>query len=258
LLTQFSRCFAYRSNVEGSFALTESGETILSFCHPTDQKTGETNPSKFQFISGASYSKTGWATREQGNDVEEFDFGTTDSSCPIEIDGIAAVTLPYLKNYWYIGPTQGTKADLVGSVMESTNWVGSNTQGYDEVITSTDFQVMEDGWEVDVDKEAIFGLDVTDLMMIGVGVSLFFVSLCVCCLIYNKDNILSRERKLSGDKPTNFETELNRLKIRGRTKGGGQKKATISQMAGKYGMGAGKKSIAGQMGGKRFMKEGLV
>ncbi|GMH58216.1 hypothetical protein TrRE_jg9458, partial [Triparma retinervis] len=204
---------------------------------------------EYTFVGALTYAKNGWAVREQGNDVEEFDFGTGESSCPVEIDGVAAVTLPYFKNYLYVGTTEGTRDELVGSIMNAENWAGSNTQGYDQAITSTTFSVLADG-DVGGDgvPDTIFGRDITEVMMIGVGVALLFVTVCVCFLIFKKDSILSRERKLSGDRPTRYEMELNKLKKKaGGGQGGGGRK---------YGLGGGGKSVAG--GGKKFIREGLV
>ena len=203
---------------------------------------------KYAFIGGVTYSKNGWAMREQGNDVEEFDFGTGESACPAELDGVAAVTLPYMKNYRYTGTMEGTKTELVSSIMDAQNWEGSNTKGYDQSIADMTFLVRDDNGGVNGgDEDQIFGKDITTAMMIGVGVALFFVIVCVCCLIFKKDSILSRERKLSGDRPTRYEMELNKL---GKKGGGGKERNA------KYGARAGKKNIAG--GGKRFAREGLV
>lgn len=96
-------------SIDAGFSLTASGEKILVHSYNGDELI---------HLSGISFN---------GDWEEGTDFDTASSAIPESIEDFA-VTLPHFDNFIYKGPTQGKRSDLIDSILDSNNWLGSNSE----------------------------------------------------------------------------------------------------------------------------------
>ena len=104
----------------GSFALLATGEAIFVYC--LDDGPDDT-PSVPVFLTAMTYSNDGWS---QPNATT---FSTGQSALPSDLPPTAVLTLSHKDNYLYVGPRNGTLADLrlaLSDGSNSTYWDGDN------------------------------------------------------------------------------------------------------------------------------------
>ena len=104
-------------SVGGSFALSESGDTILLYT--------KTDDSKDEIIHLGAFSYAGvdsWKNADMSEDAYE----TDSSALPDSLSSVGATSLPHQDNYAYVGPTNGDKAFLESSLQNVSNWQGSS------------------------------------------------------------------------------------------------------------------------------------
>eukprot|EP00518_Triparma_eleuthera_P015774 CAMPEP_0197562116 /NCGR_PEP_ID=MMETSP1320-20131121/26344_1 /TAXON_ID=91990 /ORGANISM="Bolidomonas sp., Strain RCC2347" /LENGTH=637 /DNA_ID=CAMNT_0043123815 /DNA_START=45 /DNA_END=1958 /DNA_ORIENTATION=+ len=175
-------------NPDRSFALSTQGDTILVYCFNADAD-GHINTndwSSVNFLSGLSTGVGGWAPRESMDDSSDYDFGTSHSAVPTELEGFAAPALPRKKNYGLSlkvksckAQTSCTREEVLSTFMNLDSWEGSNTDGYnsglvDKVYTISDSE-KGGGW--------LGGINLTDAMLVGIGVVFVLILSCVVMLL---------------------------------------------------------------------------
>lgn len=106
------------STLDGSMALSASGDSILVYCLEDDTITDS-----YHFLAGLSYKSSTWDAPDQSSSS----YGSTGSALPTSLSG-KAIALPHYDNYVYQGTTAGTVTDLQTALTTSSLWVGSNTR----------------------------------------------------------------------------------------------------------------------------------
>lgn len=94
--------------VDGSFALSTAGDSIIVYCQEGD------------FINHlGAFSIGEWS--DNG-----IDYTTNESSLPQSLSQIGSIALPDFDNFIYDGITTGTKTELLEALSDIDNWSGSN------------------------------------------------------------------------------------------------------------------------------------
>lgn len=106
----------FRAYGSGDFNLNEdgNGDTILTYCLNADGLP--------HFLNGFSFAGN-WS--KAGLTADQY--GQSKSALPSALAEQGNVALPVLKNYFYIGPTEEFKADLIVAYGDPNNYNGSNT-----------------------------------------------------------------------------------------------------------------------------------
>jgi hypothetical protein len=107
-------------SVFGTFALAAKGDSIILYC--MDQEA------VLKPLSAVTFGPTGWSA------AGAVSYETDQSALPpaglINDNGhMIGLALPHLDNYIYVGSTSGTKSQLLTSLGDSNNWMGSNDVG---------------------------------------------------------------------------------------------------------------------------------
>jgi hypothetical protein len=124
-------------SVSGSFSLAAAGDTVIVYCvkgvdtaiHP---------------LGALSFSNE-WSTAGLAS------YSTDSSALPESLVGMAPA-LPHFDNYAYDGITIGDKKVLQTALMDSQNWVGSNSEvaffkGTSFTVTSSAF-LLKSSWPI--------------------------------------------------------------------------------------------------------------
>lgn len=98
----------------GSLALSATGDSVIVYC--TSQKDASYN-----FLAAVTYNDGGWEDTTNNGDLLD----SNQSRLPPGLE-MANTALPHFDNYYYTGPTKGTKSELVALIADSRNWEGSN------------------------------------------------------------------------------------------------------------------------------------
>ncbi|CAJ1962302.1 unnamed protein product [Cylindrotheca closterium] len=96
------------SAVSGSLALSTQGDALAVYCKPTE--------STYNFLAALSFSGP-WVSSG---------FSSSNGALPPGLEQINTV-LSHLDNYQYVGPTSGSKSELISGIGDETNWKGSNS-----------------------------------------------------------------------------------------------------------------------------------
>jgi len=103
-------------SVDGTFALSVSGDSVLVYCQDEE--------GSLIHITGISLAGD-WFSSGQ----DDSSYGSNQSALPSSILA-ASVALPHFDNYVYNGPKRGTASALKESIGDSSNWSGSNNEYY--------------------------------------------------------------------------------------------------------------------------------
>lgn len=172
----------------GYFSLSTQGDSILVYCFKSDADgngANNDNYSRIHFLGGISTGSGGWVERDDG--TLDYDYGTTQSSVPQELEGIAAPALPKKKNVFFmlnIGKCKAklscTAEEVLLQYMNLDNWSGSDTEGYDTSLVDSSFPIEEVGGGGDwLQKEGS-----SDMIIISVGVTVLFSAILGCALFF--------------------------------------------------------------------------
>ena len=106
----------FRTYGSGTFNLNKDGkgDTLLTYCLNADGLP--------HFLNGFSFAGN-WS--KAGLTADQY--GTAKSALPSALAEQGNVALPVLKNYFYVGPTEEFKADLIVAYGDPNNYNGSNT-----------------------------------------------------------------------------------------------------------------------------------
>ena len=94
--------------MSGSLALSTQGDGLAVYCKPTE--------STYNFLGALSFSGP-WV---------ESGFSSSNSALPQGLEH-ANTVLSHLDNYQYIGPTSGSRSELISAIGDELNWRGSNS-----------------------------------------------------------------------------------------------------------------------------------
>ena len=115
--------------VSGTFALAAAGDTVIVYCVKDDETT-------IHHLGALSFSNE-WSAAGLSS------YSTSTSALPDGLVGMAPA-LPHFDNYEYHGITIGDKKVLQTAMVDSENWVGSNSEqaffeGASFTVTSSAF-----------------------------------------------------------------------------------------------------------------------
>ncbi|KAL3910356.1 MAG: hypothetical protein SGILL_007724 [Bacillariaceae sp.] len=102
------------------FALAAAGDTVIVW-YSTGASTAEGDSSAFGYLSALSFNGD-W----QSPNLSAEEYGTSGSAIPDCIEDFAPA-LPHLDNYWYSGPTAGSRSELQSWLSDERYWEGSNS-----------------------------------------------------------------------------------------------------------------------------------
>eukprot|EP00526_Cylindrotheca_closterium_P006820 CAMPEP_0113637648 /NCGR_PEP_ID=MMETSP0017_2-20120614/19713_1 /TAXON_ID=2856 /ORGANISM="Cylindrotheca closterium" /LENGTH=752 /DNA_ID=CAMNT_0000548699 /DNA_START=205 /DNA_END=2463 /DNA_ORIENTATION=+ /assembly_acc=CAM_ASM_000147 len=112
------------SQVSGSLALSTQGDALAVYCKPTE--------STFNFLAALSLSGS-WVSSG---------FSSTNGALPPGLEQ-ANTALSHRDNYQYVGPTSGSRNELISAIGDEANWKGSNSA--ESVVYDTTFTVIGGG-----------------------------------------------------------------------------------------------------------------
>lgn len=107
------------SEVSGSLALSTQGDALVLYCKPAE--------TTYNFLAALSFSGP-WVSS---------DFSSSNGALPPGLEQVNTA-LSHADNYQYVGPTSGSKSELIAGIGDETNWKGSNSAAlvaYDTIFT---------------------------------------------------------------------------------------------------------------------------